>query len=72
VEDIMTIAYAGVVTIGTFVNSILIIVIGIVLFVAHTLLSFLMYRYYERKYGAANARRVENQYVDKEQRDQYN
>ena len=43
-----------------------------VVLVAHTLLSFLMYRYYERKYGAANARRVENQYVDKEQRDQYN
>ena len=61
VEDIMTIAYAGVVTIGTFVNSVLIIVIGIILFVSHTVLSYAMYRYYERKYAAANARRVENQ-----------
>ncbi len=60
VEDIMTIAYAGVVTIGTFVNSVLIIVIGIILFVSHTILSAAMYKYYERKYGAAEARRAEN------------
>ena len=60
VEDIMTIAYAGVVTIGTFVNSVLIIVIGIILFVAHTVLSAVLYRYYERKYEAVDNRRVEN------------
>ena len=60
VEDIMTIAYAGVVTIGTFVQSVLIIVIGIILFVAHTVLSAVLYRYYERKYEAVDNRRVEN------------
>ena len=46
VEDIMTITYAAVVVLGTFCDSLLVIGIGIFLFVMHTAISIISWRYY--------------------------
>lgn len=49
-EDIMTVTYAAVVVLGTFCSSLLVIGIGIVLFVMHTLISVISNRYYLKRY----------------------
>ena len=49
-EDVMTITYAAVVVLGTFCDSILVIVIGIVLFVMHTFLSASTRRHFKKMY----------------------
>lgn len=49
-EDIMTITYAAVVVLGTFCDSVLVIVIGIVLFVMHTFLSAATRRHFKKMY----------------------
>lgn len=47
-EDIMTISYAAVIVLGTFVDSLLLMVVGIVLFVLHALLPPLSTRYFKK------------------------
>ena len=49
-EDIMTITYAAVVVLGTFCDSILVILIGIMLFVMHTFLSAATRRHFKKMY----------------------
>lgn len=46
VEDVMTITYAAVVVLGTFVDSLLVMGIGLVLFLMHIVLSTVLVRYY--------------------------
>ncbi len=47
-EDIMTISYAAVIVLGTFVDSLLLMVVGIVLFVLHVLIPPLSTRYFKK------------------------
>lgn len=47
-EDIMTISYAAVIVLGTFLDSLLLMVVGIILFVLHALIPPLSARYYRK------------------------
>ncbi len=47
-EDIMTISYAAVIVLGTFVDSLLLIVVGIILFILHVLLPLMSARFYKK------------------------
>lgn len=49
-EDIMTISYAAVAVLGTFIGSISVVIIGIVLFVMHTFISLFTYKHFLNKF----------------------